>query len=60
MDQVHRYTAPDVFDIPDRRGGATRPWFAAFAISAIIVVATLALVTANEVSGADPQITVSR
>jgi hypothetical protein len=60
MDQAQRYTAPDEFDIPDRRGADARPWIAAFAISAIIVVATLALVTANEVSGTDPQVTVSR
>ena len=60
MERVHRYTVPDVFDFPGRRGAETRPWLAAFAISAIIVGATLALVTANQASGADPQVTVSR
>jgi hypothetical protein len=56
---MRHYMIPDVFELPDRKANAPRPWFAALAISAIIVGATLALVTVNEVPGDGLQVTFS-
>ena len=54
---MHCCIIPDVFEIPDREGDKSRPWFAALAISAIIVGATVALVTVNEQLGGESQVT---
>ena len=56
---MHRYMTPDVFEIPDRKVHSPRPWFAALAMSAIIIGATLALVTVNQVPGDGLQVAVN-
>jgi hypothetical protein len=53
------YMTPDVFEIPDRKVDSPRPWFAALAMSAIIIGATLALVTVNQVPGDGLQVAVN-
>jgi hypothetical protein len=49
---------PDVFEIPEPMRGKPLPWLTAVAMTAIIVVATLALVVANEAPSENPQVTV--
>ena len=49
---------PDVFEIPEPMRGKPLPWLTALAMTAIVVVATLALVVANEVPSESPQVTV--
>ena len=49
---------PDVFEIPEQMRGKPLPWLTAVAMTAIIVVATLALVVVNEVPSESPQVTV--
>ena len=49
---------PDVFDIPEPIRGKPLPWLTALAMTVIVVVATLALVVANEVPSESPQVTV--
>lgn len=51
---------PDVFEIPEPMRGKPLPWLTAIAMTAIIVVATLALVVANEVPSENPQVMVDR
>jgi hypothetical protein len=58
METVHRHTIPDVFEMPDPRAGKSGAWLAAFAVTAIIVGATLVLVVANNVP--DPQLIADR
>lgn len=51
---------PDVFEMPEPMRGKPLPWLTAIAMTAIIVVATLALVVANEVPSENPQVMVDR
>jgi hypothetical protein len=51
---------PDVFEIPEPRGSNPLPWLAAFAMTAIVIGATLALVVVNEPPRDEPQVTVIR
>ena len=51
---------PDVFEIPEPMRGKPLPWLTALAMTAIVVVATLALVVANEVPSESPQVAVDR
>jgi hypothetical protein len=58
---MHRPMTPDVFEIPGQAGDASPfPWLAAWAMAAIVIGATLALVAANERgTNAGPQVVVS-
>jgi hypothetical protein len=49
---------PDVFEIPEQMRGKPLPWLTAVAMTAIIVVATVALVVVNEAPSETPQVTV--
>jgi hypothetical protein len=49
---------PDVCEIPEP--ARPRSWLTALAMTAIVIIATLALVVANEVPRAEPQVTVTR
>ena len=49
---------PDVYEIPDPRDGKLTAWLTAFAITAIVVGATVALVAVNYVSSENFQIAV--
>ncbi|HSS14688.1 MAG TPA: hypothetical protein VLL04_12390 [Rhizomicrobium sp.] len=51
---------PDVFEIPEPMRGKPLPWLTALAMTAIVVLATLALVVANEVPSESPQVAVDR
>jgi len=44
---MHRNTVPDVFELPRQKLGRTLPWITAFAIAAIVIGGTLALVVAG-------------
>jgi hypothetical protein len=55
---VQMQRIPDVFEIPEPMRGKPLPWLTAIAMTAIIVVATLALVVANEVPSENPQVMV--
>ena len=57
---VQMQRIPDVFEIPEQMRGKPLPWLTAVAMTAIIVVATLALVVANEVPSESPQVVVDR
>lgn len=57
---VQMQRIPDVFEIPEPMRGKPLPWLTAVAMTAIVVVATLALVVANEVPSEPPQVTVGR
>ena len=58
--QMHRNAIPGVTENADPRDGKSGPWLAAFAMSAIVVGATLALVVVNIAPSADPQVIVGR
>jgi hypothetical protein len=51
---------PDVFELPEPMETRPRAWLAALAMTAIIIVATLALVVVNEAPREEPQVTVIR
>lgn len=55
---MHRY--PDVFGIPDPRGGKLASWLTTLAMAAIVIGATVALVAVNYVPGDDFQVNVIR
>lgn len=55
---MHR--TPDVFEIPDPRGGKLASWPTTLAMAAIVIGATAALVVVNYVPGDDIQVTVNR
>jgi hypothetical protein len=57
---VQMQRIPDVFEIPEPMRGKPLPWLTALAMTAIIVVATLALVVVNEVPSENPQVAVDR
>jgi hypothetical protein len=49
---------PDVFEIPEPV--RPRSWLTALAMTAIVIIATLALVVVNETPREEPQVTVTR
>ena len=51
---------PDVFEIPDPRGGRLAAWLTALAITALVVGATVVLVAVNYVPVEDFQATTGR
>jgi hypothetical protein len=55
---MHYYAMPDVFGIPPPVGDKRLPWFAALALTAIVIGATLALILPGDAPSQAPQVNV--